>query len=351
MTNSIVTHQVPGIPRLQLGSNECALGPSPAAVQAVIDAAPLLHRYPRDIERLRDRIADHVAVPRSQVAITNGSSDALIRAMSTLIGDGDHGVVAEPTFVLHGSAIEEACGTVTRVPTSGFRQDIDTMLAAVTGRTRVIVLSNPHNPTGSVVSHDELTHLLDAVPAGVTVVVDEAYREYARDTDAADSIRFLEHHQNLLVTRTFSKAHGLAALRLGYAVGSPSLINRMNDGIPRFYTGRLAIDAAIAALGDTEHQARVREANRASLEILEEGFTRLGLRTVPSHANFLLVTDLDDPDAVAMALERRHGAIVRPTTEFGLPGSIRVTTGTVDETRQIVALFELALEELDLRTR
>ena len=331
-------------PLAQLGSNENALGPSPSVEAAVRRAVREVNRYPRTMALgLRTMIADANDVSPDQVFVTNGASDALLAIAATHLGPGDRTVVAHPTFYLHMFMAERTGGELALVPTRGLRQDVDGLLAAVDDRTRVFVVTSPHSPTGSVVDQSELDRIageLDERGGEVLLVIDEAYREYADETVVADGAALVRAGHNVAVTRTFSKAYGLAGMRVGYAIVSAAVAARLRDYIPPFAVNSASVAAAEAAFADQEHLARVVELNRRERDRLTRALTDLGMAPAPSQANFVVATGLDDPEGIVSALAG-EGIIVRPTEgDFGLPGGLRFTTGTTEEITRVIAALQ-----------
>ena len=327
-------------PLAQLGSNENALGPSPSVEAAVQRAVREANRYPRTMALgLRTMIADANDVSPDQIFITNGASDALLAIGATHLEPGDRTVVAHPTFYLHMFMAERPGGELAFVPTKGLRQDVDGLLAAVDDRTRVFIVTNPHSPTGSVVDQSELDRIVGELAergGEVLLVIDEAYREYADETVIPDGVALVRAGHNVAVTRTFSKAYGLAGMRVGYAIVSESVAARLREYIPPFAVNSASVAAAEAALADQAHLARVVELNRRERDRLTRALTDLGMAPAPSQANFVIATGLDDPAGIAGALADEQ-IIVRPTeADFGLPGGLRFTTGTTEEMTRVI---------------
>jgi histidinol-phosphate aminotransferase len=227
-------------------------------------------------------------------------------------------------------------------PLRGASCDVDELAARITPRTRLLYVCNPNNPTGGMVTRDELTRLLDAVPESVLVVVDEAYHEYVADPDYPDAIAEHGERPNVCALRTFSKIYGLAGLRIGYAVAPAGVVDAIGRARNAFDTTELAHVAALASLGDEPELARRRTLNQAGREYLRAGLERLGLSPLPSVGNFLCF-EAGDARELAAALER-EGVIVRPLEPFGAPTSIRVTVGTPDQNDVFLSAIERCLQ-------
>jgi len=333
-----------GLERIvKLGSNENPLGPSSKAVAAVQEAARDMHRYP-DVELgdLRAALAAHLGFDPSRVVVGNGSCDILMILARTMLRPGDEVVISHPAFLMYEISARLAGAESVFVGARDYAYDLDAMAGAVGERTRIVYVTNPNNPTGLALDRDDLTRFLDRIPASVLVVLDEAYHEFVDSPEAADGRALVSEGRNVLVTRSFSKIYGLAGMRIGYGFGAPELIARLAAGQPPFNTGRQALIAARAALGDQEHVERSRQVNAEGRAYLTEKLSALGLRVLPSQSNHVLIVGLDDAAAIDDGLQAR-GVIVRPTeASFGLAGCIRVTIGTRDENETLVqALAEV----------
>ncbi len=333
---------LPGI--VKLASNEGAFGPLPASVAAYRAAAEGLHRYPDGgATPLREALAARHGVPAEQVVVGNGA-DELIRLCGAAVLDaGDAAVVPWPSFPSYLSAAGVHGAEAVRVALGGGHAlDLDAVLSACSqaapggGRARVAFLANPNNPTGTLLGRDEVRGFLDDLPPRVLCVLDEAYAEYA-DPEPEGPALVAEGREPICVLRTFSKAYGLAALRIGYAVASPAVAAALNRVRPIFNVNQPAQEAALAALGEWEAVARRVGHVRAARETLKGVLDAAGLRAVGSQANFVLA---ETPDGEADALAERllrEGFIVRALRGFGAPGAIRVTCGTDEENAAFAA--------------
>jgi histidinol-phosphate aminotransferase len=312
---------------IKLASNENPLGPSPKALAVLNEGAATLHRYPDGgAYRLREALADRWKVSSDHIIMGNGSDEILGLLARTFLAPGDEAVMADHTFVIYKMEVIAAHGKAVTVPLKQWRHDLHAMADAVTPRTRLLFVCNPNNPTGTMVSADEVDRLLARVPEHVIVVFDEAYFEYVRSSEFPDSMAYVKQGRNAIVLRTFSKIYGLAGLRIGYGVTTPEITNFLNRVRPPFNANSLAQRAALAAMSDDEHVAKSRAVNEAGMEQVVNGLRALGLSPIPSEANFVYVDVGQDGRKVFEAL-LRQGVIVRH-----IEGRmVRVTIGQAEE--------------------
>lgn len=322
-----------GLPEIvKLASNENPLGPSPKAVAAIVAAASDLHLYPDASGfAVRTQLAERLGVEFEQVALGNGSDDLIANLALAVVGDERHDevIVAAPSFVRYAAAAELANCRLVEVPmTAGMEYDLEGMTRAVTAQTRLVILANPNNPTGTIARREEFARFVDALPRNVLVVVDEAYYEYAaEDEEYPRTVEFVARGYPIFVLRTLSKAFGLAGLRLGYGFGPAPLVDAIDRVRQPFTVNALAQAGAIAALDDREHLARTIEVNRRGMAILTEVLRDLGLSAPSSHANFLFI-DLGRPSRPVYESLLAQGIIVRPGDALGAPNHLRVSIGT-----------------------
>jgi len=321
---------------IKLASNENPLGSSPKALTALYEGKSALHRYPDGgAFRLREALANHWKVTLDHVILGNGSDEILGLLARTFLAPGDEAVMADQTFVIYKMEVTAAHGKPVVVPLKQWRHDLPAMAAAVTDRTRLLFLCNPNNPTGTMVTAEEVELLLSRVPAHVVLVFDEAYFEYVRSQQFPDSMAYVRQGRNVIVLRTFSKIYGLAGLRIGYGVATAEIISFLNRVRPPFNANSLAQRAALAALGDEEHVARSRTVNEAGARQIVNGLSSLGLTPIPSEANFVYVDVGRDGRAVFEAL-LREGIIIRH-----IQGPmVRVTIGLEEENREFLAALK-----------
>ena len=325
---------------IKLASNENPLGPSPKAMAVINEGVATLHRYPDGgAFRLRQAIADRWKVSAEQVILGNGSDEILGLLARTFLSPGDEAVMADQTFVMYKMEVMAAHGKAVLVPLAQWRHDVMAMAAAITERTRLLFLCNPNNPTGTMVSADEVTRLLARVPEHVVIVFDEAYFEYVRSSEFPDSMAYVKRGRNAIVLRTFSKIYGLAGLRIGYGVTTPEIANFLNRVRPPFNANSLAQRAALAALDDDEHVANSRAVNQTGMDQVVNGLRTLGLAPIASETNFVYFDVGRDGRRVFDAL-LRQGVIVRH-----IEGRmIRVTIGQAEENKTFLAALEQVLQ-------
>lgn len=334
----------------ELGSNENPLGPAPAVLDALRRLpASELFRYPDPLGlALRRALAARLGVEPAMIALGNGSHELLMLLAQCFAGPGDEVVFSEFGFAVFPIGTAAVGATPVRVPAlprSGAAprgHDLVALAAAIGPRARLVFVANPNNPTGTWFPRDDLRAFLHAVDPMVPVVVDEAYHEYVDDPAVGSAIELLGEFPNLVVTRTFSKGHGLAGLRVGYAVGDPATIDVVNRLRESFNVNAIALELARLALEDESHLARVRSFNRAERGRMAQAIAARGLFVHPSMTNFLLV-DFDRPAAPIEARWLARGVVVRPMGGYGLPTCLRISVGAVDENERLLASLDEAL--------
>jgi len=329
---------------VKLASNESPIGPSPRALAAAGAALRDIARYPDGGGfRLKAALAERLAVAAAQITLGNGSNDVLEFVARAFAGPGDEVVFSQHAFAVYPLATRAVGASGVAVPARDYGHDLDAMAKAVGERTKVVFIANPNNPTGTWVDGNALATFLAGLPPHVIAVVDEAYREYVAEDGYPDAVSWLPGRPNLVVTRTFSKAYGLAGLRVGYAVSHPEVADLLNRVRQPFNVNSVALAAAEAALGDDEHLARAVAVNREGLAWLQAELSRLGLAFIPSIGNFVSVELPRDAGPVYQAL-LREGVIVRPVGGYGLPRHLRVSVGLPDENRRFVEALERVLD-------
>jgi histidinol-phosphate aminotransferase len=332
---------------IKLASNENPLGPSPRAVQAMRAAAAEMHLYPDgDGYYLKQALARKHKVPMERIVLANGSDEITDMIATAYLAPANNVIVSEHDFVSYKLAAQMIGAKVKEIPLKNWRPDLAAMLRAIDARTKLLCVANPGNPIGTMVTRRELEPFLRKVPPRVLVLLDEAYSEYVAARSYPNGLRYLRSHANLIVTRTFSKAYGLAGLRIGYGFAHPEIVLNFDRVRPPFNTSRMAQMAAAAALGDAAHVRRSARNNSREMKRLEAAFRSLGLEWVPSVANFILF-DTRRPGAAVTESLLRQGVIVRPMGGYGLPRHVRVTIGTPAENRRFVSALKRTLREVE----
>lgn len=328
---------------VKLASNENPLGAGPMALAAIRQELDELTRYPDGNGfALKQRLAERCGVQPDQVTLGNGSNDILELVARAWLGPGSNAVFSEFAFAIY-PIVTQAVGAQARVtPAREWGHDLHAMLEAIDSQTRVVFIANPNNPTGTWFGPQALAEFLAAVPEDVLVVLDEAYIEYAEGEQLPDGLNYLAAHSNLLVSRTFSKAYGLASLRVGYALSSPAVADVLNRVRQPFNVNSLALAAACAALDDVEYLERSRRLNEAGMRQLEDGLRGLGLAWIPSRANFIAVNLGMNAAPVYEGL-LREGVIVRPVAGYGMPEHLRVSIGQPHENARFLDALKRVL--------
>jgi len=331
---------------VKLASNENPLGMPESAQRAMAQAASELGRYPdANAFELKTALSERYGVPSDWITLGNGSNDILEIAAHAFVEKGQAIIYAQYSFAVYALATQGLGARAIVVPAVKYGHDLDAMLAAITDDTRLIFVANPNNPTGTFIEGPKLEAFLDKVPRHVAVVLDEAYTEYLPAEKRYDSIEWVRRYPNLLVSRTFSKAFGLAGLRVGFAIAQPELTDLLNRLRQPFNVNTLAQAAAIAALNDQAFLEKTAALNAQGYRRLTEAFEKLGLEYVPSDGNFVLVrVGNDDAAGNRVNLELlKQGVIVRPVGNYGLPQWLRVTIGLPQENEAFIAALEKTL--------
>ena len=327
---------------VKLASNENPLGMSVRARDAAIAAIGEISRYPDGgAFALKKALCARFGVKPEQLVIGNGSNDILELASQAFLAPGLSALYSRHAFAVYPLATNARGARGIEVAAKNFGHDLDAMAAAIEPQTRVVFIANPNNPTGTFVPGAELEAFLAKVPRHVLVVLDEAYTEYLAPEQRYDSIAWLARFPNLLVSRTFSKAYGLAGLRVGYAIAHPEVADLMNRVRQPFNVSSVALAAAEAALDDDEFLARSAEVNRRGMAQLVAAFRELGLEWIPSAGNFVTFK-VGDAIGVNQAL-LRQGVIVRPIAAYGMPHWLRVSIGLPEENARFIEALRQAL--------
>lgn len=329
---------------IKLASNENPLGPSKKAIDALkkyLQEDCEIHRYPEGSGYyLKDALVKKIScykdvaeniITSDNIILGNGSNELIDIAVRTYMDNEDEAIMAIPSFVVYSMAVRSVGGKAVEVPLKSYRHDLDQMADLITEKTKMVFIANPNNPTGTINRKDEFEKFMDRVPTNVLVVVDEAYREYVSDTDYPDTLKYLNSKKNILILRTFSKIYGLAGLRIGYGLSSAEIITEMNKIREPFNTNTLAQLAALHALEDDEHVKRSIELNDEGKIFLYKELEKLGLKYVPTEANFIYIILDQDSKSLYEALLKK-GVIIRPVGQR----EIRVTIGLPEENKRFI---------------
>ncbi len=324
-------------PLIKLDSNENPFGPSPRALEAIENAVGMSNLYPDDDCRpLRLKLAAHHGLPPEQVLVTAGSTAMLALLCQTLLGPGLNAVTSERSFIVYSMAVHATGAQLIEAPMRDDTCDLGAILNAIDANTRIVFLANPNNPTGTMVTAEAVEWFIAQVPAHLVVVLDEAYYEFAshfamlRRVNYSNSLDYVARGASVVVLRTFSKAHGLAGLRVGYGLGPSELLGYCARMRNTYSVPSVAQAAAIEALEDTGYTAQVAESNALQARFLAGQLEAMGYRVAPTSANFLYCDTGEDAAGFAGRL-REEGVAVRPLGAWGAPSCIRVTIGTREQ--------------------
>jgi histidinol-phosphate aminotransferase len=333
-----ITHSI------KLASNENPLGVSEKVIQAINQCTTELSRYPDGGGfQLRQRLAEKHTVDPACITLGNGSNDVLDMVARVFLSPDVESLFSQYAFAVYPISSQAAGAKLRVAPAKSYGHDLDRMLQMITPKTRVIWIANPNNPTGTWLKEDELYAFLHQLPAHVIVVLDEAYFEYVEAHDFPDGTAWLEKFPNLIVTRTFSKAYGLASLRVGYGLSNPALADLLNRVRQPFNVNTLAQTAALAALDDQAFIQRSIALNNKGMQQYRSGFEALGLDYIPSTGNFITVDVGEDASGIDQAL-LREGCITRPIANYGLPNHLRISIGLEEENDRLLTTLKKVLK-------
>ncbi len=331
---------------VKLASNENPLGCSPLAMAAMREALKTIALYPDGNGfELKDALSKRYGVAHERIVLGNGSNDMLELAARAFLTVGDRAVYSDHAFAVYPLATQAVGATGVSVPAINYGHDMEAMLKAAIGhKARLVFIANPNNPTGTFLGAAALLEFMRALPPQVLVVLDEAYNEYLPQENRYDSVAWLQEFPNLIISRTFSKAYGLAGLRVGYAFADVQVADMMNRVRQPFNVNSVAQAAAVAALQDEDFVRRTNELNRRGMEQITQGLRRLGLEYIPSYGNFISFKIGDGMKMYRRLLEL--GVIVRPIGGYGMPDYLRVSIGTENENEKFLTALQQALGEL-----
>lgn len=326
---------------IKLSANETPLGPSPAARQAFMDAAKTMEIYPDGgYGALREAIGKRFGLNPQRIVCGNGSDELFHLLAQAFMGTGDEAIHTEHGFAVYRIATQAAGGVPVEVPETNFTTDVDAILAAVTPRTRMVFIANPNNPTGTYIPIEDVKRLQAGLPSDVLLILDAAYAEYVQRNDYEAGIELVSTTSNVVMTRTFSKVHGLAALRVGWCYAPETVVDALNRVRGPFNVGGPSQAAAIAAIGDASHEAASVAHNEEWLNKLTPAFTDIGIEVVPAVANFLLLRFSGEDGKTAQAADeylRSKGLILRSTASYKLADCLRMTIGLAEHNEMVLA--------------
>ena len=344
---------------VKLASNENPMGPSKKAIAAMEVEARELTRYPDgngfDLKKtLCEKLSGgSITVKPENVTLGNGSSDILDFIVKCFVAKNDEVIFSQHAFAIYGLVTKIQGGECKVVPAKNYGHDLDAMAAAISDKTRLIFVTNPNNPTGTWLTQTEIADFMAKVPNDVVVVLDEAYFEYVDEAEYCNGLTLFAQYPNLVVTRTFSKAYGLASLRVGYGISSPEIADLMNRVRPPFNVNSFALAAAVASLNDADYVAESKAVNDAGMEYLTQSFDGLGLPYIPSVGNFIsfeIPSDIDGKLSAITAAEVDKkllavGVIIRPIANYEMPNHLRVSIGTQAENKTFITALTKILAD------
>ena len=335
---------------IKLASNENPLGPSPKAVSAMQAAMQHLHRYPDGGGYyLTRKLAERLGVPSESVVLGNGSDDVIGMLARALLQAGDEAVMTAPSFLMYEILVQTVGAKPVFVPLRNLAVDLEAMRAAVTENTRMLFINNPNNPTGTFIKQAEFEAFLKTLPESVTVVLDEAYIEFARESECLNGLSVIGEKPPVAVLRTFSKIYGLAGVRIGYGVMPPDLAGLLHRVRQPFNTSSLAQAGAIGALEDEAFLQKTLELVAAELDFLQGRLKEMGVTAFPTQANFFLIDVQQDAERVFQEM-LKEGVIIRSMVSYGYPQYIRVNVGTREENIRFLAAFKKVMNRLSQDT-
>lgn len=329
---------------VKLASNENPFGPAPEVIETIQQEAKDVFLYPDSESRdLKSALAKKYDIKAEQIFLGNGS-DEILDLLMTLVLDSEAEVIqGDPSFIKYELAVKSRGGKSIKVPLDdNYCHDLEAMTAKINQKTKIMIICNPNNPTGTVISKAEIENLLQEISDDILLIVDQAYQEYITAPDPFDGVELLAKYPNLMLMRTFSKAYGLAGMRVGYALGNPELFDYLNRIRGPFNVNRLAQKAALKALHAKAHLEKCRQKNKEEKEFLYQEFEKLGLDYLKTESNFLMVDTGLAAEKVFKKLQQ-EGVIIRPGNQFGMESWIRLTIGTHQQNQIFIQKFKKLL--------
>jgi len=336
-----------GLELALMSTNENPLGPSPKALEAIQKELNTINRYPDSrCTFLVREMAERLKVTEEKISIANGADNCISIVIGAFINPGDEVIVGSPSFPIYDTGVQAVGGSVVQVPLKNHLYDLEAVQKKIGPRTKMVVICNPNNPTGSIVPKEELDAFVEVLPPHVLLNLDEAYFEFVDDEQYPDGLEYIRQGHNVIVIRTFSKIFGIAGLRIGYSVACEEFISALNRVREVFPVSRLAQAAALAALGDEAFKQRVLANNEAGKKLLCRTFDRLGLPYIPSHTNFVFVDLRADAKKAGEELLKR-GIMIKPGPTWGSPSYARVSIGTMEQNELFCSALPEVLAQAD----
>jgi histidinol-phosphate aminotransferase len=333
---------------VKLASNENPVGPSPKALKAVINSlhdpntSNSINRYPDGSGYyLKKALSGRLSLGDDELILGNGSNELIDIAVRTFLRPGNEAVMGHPSFVVYPISVQAIGGKLVQIPLKKHTHNLKAMADAVTGKTKIVFIANPNNPTGTINKRNEFDRFLEKIPEGILTVVDEAYYEYVADPDYADSMKHFRNGKDILILRTFSKIYGLAGLRIGYGIARPDILLEMNKLRPPFNANSLGQKAAMYALQDDTHVRYSQKINEEGKKYLYKKLDSLKVRYIPTEANFIYILMGEDAYVLYNKMLRR-GVIVRPVG----PQEIRVTIGLPEENKRFIEALKTVMRKV-----
>jgi len=321
---------------IKLASNETSVGPSPLAIEAIKKEIENIYLYPEGSSRLlREKIAHKLNLDKEMIIVGNGADNVIDLVGMAFINDGDEVITGEITFPAYETITKIMGGKLILIKLKDFRFDLEKIAQRINEKTKIVFLCNPNNPTGTILTKEEVTNFMKKVPQDVVVVFDEAYYDYVEDQNYPNSLSYVLEEKNVIILRTFSKIAGIAGIRVGYGIARPELISYLNRVVNPFTTNRLAQVAALASLDDEEHRKKVLRSNQEGKKYLYRELKEIDLFYLPTEANFIFI-DLKEDSEVIFEKLLKKGVIIRPGKTWGCPRFIRVTIGTAYENEKFI---------------
>ena len=318
-----------GISRIvKLASNENPFPPAKKVLKALRDSLTEINLYPDgNGYYLRNELAKRAKLKRDNIILGNGSSEIISMTLETFVNPGEEVIIPEPSFIIYKGLIKLRDALPILIPLKNYKLDLPGMFKAINKKTKMVILCNPNNPTGTIIKRGELKKFINGISKNIIILSDEAYLEYVEDKNFGSAFPYLKSEKNIIVARTFAKSSSLAGLRIGYGIAKAEIIGEMNKVRPPFNTSSLAQVAALTALKDKEHLKKTKKNNREEKKYLYQNFKKLGLSFIPTQTNFICINLKRDASAICQRLEK-EGVIIRAMSNFNLPNFVRVTIGT-----------------------